>query len=152
MAWLHATPSKAKVSRQKEFEAKVERGESAPFLELPNIEGLSYIVDYLFEVGPMTGESSVTWQEVRAWREETGVTLDDFEVTSIVALSKAYAGMLYEARDPMTPPPHVTSIASLNEQKARAATRLRQILGSMNSATAKRNRARRQVERDGKES
>lgn len=54
-----------------------------------------YLVKYLFEIGPCAsngmGLSSISWQEISAWQEQTGMRLSAWEASAIKRSSNAYA-------------------------------------------------------------
>lgn len=145
---MDARPGKAKTSRLTQLKAREERGESPPELELPEIpEAVEHVVEYLFEVGPIVGDHAVTFSEISAWRQETGVSLNEFEATTLRILSQAYVGMLHEASDAKCPPPLMRSNALPSKEDV--SNKLRDFLRSMNSSKAKAERIKRQRERKG---
>lgn len=71
-------------------------GEGSPFLELPDLEDADYIVEWWHEAGTISqggmGISPLTWQEIRAWRLENELHLENFELQMIRAMSSEYCG------------------------------------------------------------
>lgn len=73
------------------------------YLEPPvDLGAFHHIADYLFEVGPTTGEHSVSWCELEAWQKQTGVTLGEFRAGAIVALSREFLAALGKSRELIT--------------------------------------------------
>lgn len=72
------------------------------YLEPPvDLGPFGFIADYLFEVGPTTGDQPVTWSELRNWAQAVGIEPDEFTAGAIVALSREFLAALGQARDPM---------------------------------------------------
>lgn len=63
------------------------------------------MVNYLFEVGPSTGEGPVTHLEIAAWCALTGRELEPWEVQALRRMSGAYLSEATEATDPKRPAP-----------------------------------------------
>lgn len=124
-AWLAVTPTKHKESRGVAYRFK---DKNHPLLELPDVGAAQYLADYLFEVGPMTGEHSITWGELSKWREETGVELDEFGARTIINLSREYVAMLSQARDPMHPAPHAVAAERVKPSRAEVGKLLSKVL------------------------
>jgi len=70
---------------------------------------LFYLVEYLWEAGASlsTGMGSVplTWQELKAWQEQTGIELQPWELRIIRKASQEYVVQAQEAHKPDCPPP-----------------------------------------------
>lgn len=62
-------------------------------------------MDYLFEVGPGTGDGALTFQEIAAWCSLTGRELEPWEVQTLRRMSSAYLSEATEATDPKRPAP-----------------------------------------------
>lgn len=62
--------------------------------QFPDVEA-GYLVRYLFECGPYInngmGVSGVSWQEINAWQQQTGIALAAWESKAIKLASSAYA-------------------------------------------------------------
>lgn len=140
-AWLDATPGKAKRSRYAQLKA---REDEAPELELPEVpEAVGHVVDYLFEVGPATGEHEVSWCELAAWCGATGTVLDAWESAAVRSLSAAYLSMRLEAADPKCPAP-VLRVEALPSREA-VAKGLGELLRSFNRPEVKAAIAKRKA-------
>lgn len=78
---------------------------------LPAIDGYGYLVECLFEVGPVVsngmGLESVRWQEIAAWAALCQCQLTPWEATTIKSMSAAYAHEAGEANNPAAPPPWI---------------------------------------------
>lgn len=98
--WLDATPEGAQSSRRKSL---TYRGEGPPDLEVPF--AFEYLLGYLFEAGPTSGQEALAWGELESWQRQTGIALNEFEVTALRQLSMAYLGMTHAARDKDCPDP-----------------------------------------------
>lgn len=108
---------------------------------MPDISPCEHIVDYLFEVGPTTGEHSVEPTQLEAWQRLTGIVLNEFEAVQVLQLSKSYLSMLHEAREENCPPPY--RVERTAEDKRRAAKAIREALhGSVPESTNKGMRKR----------
>lgn len=92
-----ATPTDWKESRGQLY---TRRNPDTALLELPDAGFARYMIENLFEVGPMTGEHSLSWTEIDRWAERTGVELSEFEAVTLVDLSREFSRMLNLARDP----------------------------------------------------
>jgi len=62
------------------------------------------------------GEGPVSWIEINAWCERTGIELDPWEARTIRALSTAYVAQAHKSRKPDCPSP-------LDEERKVAADR-----------------------------
>jgi hypothetical protein len=104
---LAAKPGKGpdRRSRAELLEADEEAGDERPQLDLPEIGFGAQIVDYLFEIGPTTGGEVITFTEMRAWSEASGVQLDAWESEMVRRLSSAYLAEYDAAQSPDRPPP-----------------------------------------------
>lgn len=73
------------------------------YLEPPvELGAFQHIADYLFEVGPTSGDQPVTWTELRNWADMVGVELDEFRASAIVSLSREFLGALGKSRELIT--------------------------------------------------
>ena len=134
-AWLHATPKDpekpakgAGMTRLVKFKRDEMAGKDPPELIFPEVDAGEYIVDWLFEVGPMIAGDPVTFQEIKAWRDLSGRVLDGWEATTLRRLSIAYTAEYHQASDPRTPAPGKTvapkSAKQVSEGLAAAFARL----------------------------
>lgn len=117
-----ATPTGWKESRGQLY---TRRNPDTALLELPDAGFARYMIENLFEVGPMTGEHSLSWAEIDRWATRTGVELSEFEAVTLVDLSREFSRMLNLARDPDYRCPNTAAAArskpSKAEQHAKAA-------------------------------
>lgn len=149
-AWLNAAPGKSKVSRYAGLVAKAKKdgAEPSPYLVLPELpHAVAHVAEYLFEVGPTSGEHPVSWTEIRNWRQETGTLLTEFEASAIRALSKSYLGMLHAACAVDCPAPVTMREASAEsepERVKRVEGSLKNLLRGMSSERTKKRRETRE--------
>ena len=116
------TPTGWKESRGQLYKR---RNPDTALLELPDTGFARYMIENLFEVGPMTGEHHLTWTEIDRWATRTGVELSEFEYVTLVDLSREFVNMLALAREPEYLCPNTDAAArskpSKAEQHAKAA-------------------------------
>jgi hypothetical protein len=105
---------------------KKQYGEDAAELQIPDLGNAQFLVDWLFEVGPTTGEQRLEWVQLESWQRQTGVELDEFCAVALVKMSGAYLGMLHEAREPNCPAPFEFERTE-TEVKARQAALVQQM-------------------------
>ena len=99
------------------FEADEEAGTNRPELTPPPVEpDLDYMVTYLMTVGPATAGEVLTFQEIQAWRRETGRVLNVWEVETLQRLSRAYLSEYHQAKDRDRPPPFAPA-APINDRR-----------------------------------
>lgn len=71
---------------------------------MPPVPPLWYLVEWLFEVGPVSsvgmGPTPLTWGELAAWASLVSAELGPLEARSLRRLSKEYVTMLLEAEKP----------------------------------------------------
>ncbi len=107
LAWLHAVPEKAKESRQKSIKAA---NEDSFLLKMPDVAEGEYLVPMLFEAGLVSqsgmGVAPLSWQEIQAWLNCTGVVLHTWEATTIKQMSDAYASEYSQASKKDAPAPY----------------------------------------------
>lgn len=152
-AWLNAAPGKSKSSRYAGLVAKAKKdgAEPSPYLTLPEIPAaVAHVADYLFEVGPTSGEHPVSFGELESWCSVTGTQLTEFEASSLRSLSKSYLGMMHAACAVDCPPPVTMqdeTVESEAERRTRVEGTLRSVLKGLNSPKAKeaRNKKRRET-------
>lgn len=65
----------------------------------------AHVIDYLFRIGPLPGGEVVSFSEIAAWCDLTGVALTSWEAETLRLLSAAYGSELHAAKDPKRPPP-----------------------------------------------
>lgn len=138
MAWLLAVPEADRELGQKSTprsrydEFKLLNPDKEPELPTVGEEG-AHLVDYLFEVGPGEDGHAVTWREVQAWTESTGVQLSEFEAGALRSLSLAYVSMYHDACKKDCPPPYLAE--SQLPDKAELSKRLGDYLRSIKGRT-----------------
>lgn len=97
---------------------------------LPPIDGYTYMVECLFEVGPVDnsgmGPGAVSWREIESWADLCQHQLTPWEATTIRDMSAAYADEAGTASSPTAPPPWV-EIPS-EEKRERTAAHIRSVL------------------------
>jgi hypothetical protein len=64
-----------------------------------------YLIEYLFEIGPTEGDAPLSHAELQAWQQNTGITLQPWELRLLKKLSLEYLGMYREASEPDCPVP-----------------------------------------------
>lgn len=77
-------------------------------MELPAVEAGEHLVEYLFKVGPGIDGKPVSFAEIAAWTDLTGVVLTSWEATTLRELSVAYMAEYGAADDPKRPPPYLS--------------------------------------------
>jgi len=115
LAWLHAVPdpeyrkkhqnAPKRQTRQEQLEAQ-----ESSLLELPDVEHGGHVIQWLHEVGPtqqgMNGPEPLSWQEISAWREATGVEATAEELVMLRNLSRQYASQYHRSDNPEEPAPY----------------------------------------------
>jgi hypothetical protein len=96
-------------------------GQSPPMPPVPHEAG--YLIKYLIEVGPVMGTGMgaipLTFGELQAWQQQTGLDLRPWEAATLRRLSRDYAGESIRAANPAVLPPWrppVLDRAQVNEQ------------------------------------
>ena len=104
MAWLNTVAEKQTKSRIAVYREMEEKGHHVRQLEMPEMMGFQYLVQYLFEAGPVGnngfGPEPLTWQEIEAWSRLTQVDLDAWEALTLRKLSSDYSAQLTQSSDP----------------------------------------------------
>ena len=81
-------------------------------LEPPLLEYYSYLIGWLFEVGPVVnggmGQSPLSYSDIKTWSDMVGVNVTGWEATTIKNLSNAYLSEYQQAKDPQRPNPNIT--------------------------------------------
>jgi hypothetical protein len=77
---------------------------------MPPLDEAEYLVEHLWEVGPTmaagAGAGPVTFQEMTAWQEMTGVDLEPWEARILRQLSLDYLSESHKAESPDRLPPY----------------------------------------------
>lgn len=135
VAWLHAKPEKQKVTH-------IERlSNNGAAIEYPPLESCGYLLEWLFEVGPINfggmGPSPLSITEIYRWGEHMNITA--FEVGVIRELSKQY--VFWNTRGD-SPPPYTTEMteARRDQVSRKLKTMLRMFKGRTNGAGSTRNK------------
>lgn len=106
LAWLNSVPENAVRTRARMLRDK--NGEEY-IHDMPDILGCEYLMDLLLEAGTVRYEGAVchtlTWQELEAWLNCTQLSLNVWEITTLRALSQAYALETNLSRDEYRPSP-----------------------------------------------
>lgn len=86
-AWLHTVPEKQEQSR---YERYIQDGVDVVVPEMK----CSYLFDYLIRIGIMSSSSMgnvpLSWQELNAWVQVTGIPLNEWELRVIRRASEVY--------------------------------------------------------------
>jgi hypothetical protein len=97
MGWLHATPEGWKTSRIKQI---LSGGEEPP---MPDPGPAAYILNDFATLGfcreSFSGAAPVTYQEILAWSQLTGITLTAWESITLRLVSMAYCDSLHAGRN-----------------------------------------------------
>lgn len=108
-AWLNTVAEKQAEPRIAVYKRREEAGQYVSQLEMPDLLGFEYIVEYLFEAGPVGnngfGPEPITWIELEAWAKLTQVDLDSWEASTLRKLSEHYSAQLVKSADPKCRPP-----------------------------------------------
>ena len=102
VGWLHAIPEKQEGDALTRLEQMKAKGE-VPLLP-PN--PAPYLTDWLFEIGPSSGDGAISFGDLAAWQGIVGVDLKPWEAKLIRRLSGVYLGTLRGTRKPDCPPPY----------------------------------------------
>lgn len=117
LAWLQATPDKAKQPRMKTTAAV-----------MPPIEAGAYLVNILFEAGPakptgMGGLVSIDEIDLVAWQQNRDLRLTAWETKTIRQLSHIYASTAVEARDPKAGAPYIPTPTTMSDAQRQRISR-----------------------------
>lgn len=86
-----------------------------------------YLSDWLMELGPTApgamSHTAISWRDIAAWQELTGVQLLPWEAVLLRALSAAFANEMHRAEDPACPPPW-SERASIEDNRAAVSRKL----------------------------
>ncbi len=116
VAWLDAKlnpPKRSSTNKSNDPEPSLTRrqkllAEGLDF-ELPELEGESYLLDILFDVGPYVpsgmGEMPLAYGQLESWQRLMGVELSPWEARTLQRLSRAYCGQLAASADPAVSAP-----------------------------------------------
>lgn len=99
---------------------------------MPEVPDAIHIIQYWHEAGTFTsggmGIVPLSWADIRAWREENELILDNYEISSIRRLSVEYVSEYHAASAKGHPAPYLASIEELD--RPAAASKFKSILGA----------------------
>lgn len=109
--WLNTAPEVERKGKGKKPEPltriKAMKAQDKP-VRLPDSPA-PYLTDWLFEIGPASatgmGDAPLSWQEMEAWQELTGIELDAWEARTLRRLSRAFIDQRHEAKKADCPEP-----------------------------------------------
>lgn len=137
MAWLGATPKPPPGSRRAKIEddtpklSRLERmkkdGLTPPMPPNPAPHILSRLIEIGLTEANGMGASPLSWREIRAWQEATGVELPPWEARLIRHLSTAYLSESRRAESENCPPPWRAEVTQREREIEQA--RLEMVLG-----------------------
>lgn len=97
-----------RVSRRKMWEAKGLQ------VTLPPVDDYQHIAGWFHEIGPaaagVNGVVPVSYQEMAAWAELTGVEVTDWEAGALKRMSEQYCYQTYVSDNPECPAPYVMDV------------------------------------------
>lgn len=102
--------------------------------EVPRLPPVTarHVVGWWLEIGPMSGEDAVSWQDMAAWERLTGIELEPWEALAIRAMSSAFANERFAARKRAAPAPYGEIDEIMNNRDAVAA-KVRAVFGGRKS-------------------
>lgn len=75
------------------------------YVPQPNIGSGKYLVDILFQVGPVMGESPLHEGALEPWERRRGIELAPWQAEAVVLMSQAYMTEMHAAKEPAARPP-----------------------------------------------
>ncbi len=97
---------------------------------LPNPGAAGHLSAYLFEAGPVgygaMGPVPLSWLDIQAWQQATGIDLHAWEAKALRRLSSDYIGQCQLAEEPDCPAPYIDAD---QERRQAVADRVRAIFG-----------------------
>jgi hypothetical protein len=119
MAWLSATPEVETPKGEAKRDTKSRQKQLADVdvePEMPDLDWGKYLVDYLFEVGPVMaagmGSAPITFTELGNWQAQLGLRLSPWEVRMLRRLSLEYNSESQLATKPDREPPFKSADAA----------------------------------------
>jgi hypothetical protein len=100
---------------------------------MPSLELGVYLINYLFEVGPVmaggAGPTAITHGELRAWQANLGIELEPWECRFLRRLSREYVNELQraekiDAKAPWQPEDYVPDLAGVAQRMRSAIERM----------------------------
>lgn len=68
-------------------------------IEAPQVDHGQYLLDVLFDVGPVRGEGPLYEEHLEPWERRRGVELHPWEADMVLDLSRAYLTEMHAARE-----------------------------------------------------
>lgn len=137
MAWLGATPKpppgskRAKIEDEASKISRIDRlkkdGITPPMPPNPAPHILSRLIEIGLTEANGMGASPLSWREIRAWQELTGVELTPWEARLIRHLSTAYLAESRRGESENCPPPWRAEVTEREREVEQA--RLEMVLG-----------------------
>lgn len=113
MAYLQ-TPVQFKGGRRGESRLARRRAQGLEDPQMPPVEHGKYLLKYLHKVGPSMGTGMgaipLTFGELQAWQQQTGLDLQPWEVETLRRLSSDYVLETHRAASFAAMPPWVSDI------------------------------------------
>jgi len=85
---------------------------------MPTLESHSYIIEWLFDIGPMMyssmGSSPISYQEIESWRD--GIELSHWEKSTLKGLSAEYMNWLQKGAKKDCPVPYSALVMTPEKQ------------------------------------
>lgn len=92
-----------------------------------------HITEWLIEIGPSVagsmGEAPISWGDITAWQQNTGIELDPWEARTIRRLSQVFVSQRYDAEKPDCPAPYRGPIDQVVATRADVASRVKAMFG-----------------------
>jgi hypothetical protein len=127
LAWLSAVPEPLDSDRTAKLAhdrmTRAERFERFDMrAEMPQTHGGEFLLDYLWSIGPSTftgmGAAPISYSELLAWQQMSGIDLSPWEAETLRAMSRAYVGESQRALARDCPPPFGDSPYNPNADQA----------------------------------
>lgn len=105
IAWLNTAPETKDIKKEpvSRLERKRHQGET---IDLPP-NPAKYLTDWLFDIGPTVGGEVLTYRDLAAWQQISGVELLPWEGRLLRRLSGDFASQQHKARNADCPPPYI---------------------------------------------
>ena len=99
-----------------------------------------YLTDWLFDMGPTTptgtGAVPITYRDMVAWQEISGITLEPWEGPILRRLSVDYVNQQYEARKRDCPPPYAGTMETVVSNRDRVGMQVSSMFAGIKAAQA----------------
>jgi hypothetical protein len=73
---------------------------------LPPLDAADHLAEILFKVGPSTAGEVISYQEIKAWSDLSGYTLNGWESETLRSLSGEYLAEIHAAEEVARPAPY----------------------------------------------